>query len=81
MIDQFWNGAPFLLRLIGGPFDGREIVWECLPIIFRIPIEVSGPDLLIQFPSEPSVQLQLAEYVQTGRVADDGARLYQVRKP
>lgn len=73
-----WGEVPFRLRLVGGPFDGQEITWNCLPRIWRCPVETSVTDLLTLSESTYPV-LQTIEYTGTDQVADDGAHLYKVR--
>jgi len=70
-----WAEVPYTIRLVGGLFDGREIGTLVLPGFFRVPVEPSVPELLGIAPFHPGC----VEYVQTGHVADDGARLYQMR--
>lgn len=75
-----WSSVPFLLRLVGGPGDGREITWGSLPPIFRLPVETPLAELLMDVGRVSVMSLRCIEYVQTDHVADDGARLYQMRK-
>lgn len=70
-----WDEVPYTIRLVGGACDGKVITWGCLPEIFRVPVEPSVTELLGITPFHPGC----VEYVQTGRVAEDGARLYQMR--
>lgn len=77
---QEWAGVHYTLRLVGGLCDGQEITWGCLPEIWRHPVRMS----LAEFLEDPASALwpvtHVVEYVQTGSVADDGARLYRMRR-
>lgn len=80
--DEEWDKIPFRLRLVGGEFDGREITWDSLPEIFRVPVPTNlitalyAPDpAMIPYPMHP----EIVEYTRTGQVAEDGAHLYTMR--
>ena len=75
-----WSSVPFLLRLVGGPGDGREITWGCLPEMFWIPVPPSISDFLEGHVPINVPVVNVIGYVQTGHVADDGARLYRMRR-
>jgi len=81
MTGQVWNGTPFTLRLVGGPFDGREITAQILPRNFLVPVVVDTFMTTTGLVEETYPLCEAVEYVQIGGVADDGARLYQMRKP
>lgn len=75
-----WAEVPYRLRLVGGPADGQEIMWGCLPQVFRVPVPTSITELLMDVGRVEVQSLRCTEYVQTGSVADDGARLYRMRR-